>query len=234
MHRFLNCFNKLISQHRLAEIRVLLLFCLISFASCTPKAFKNLNSAGAAFSREQTELFRSGLKESLVYKTVINYKDKEFSSLTYFNVLNDSVFKIILLTSFGNTLLEAEVSRTTFKVNNVISYLNRKPILRLLENDWRLMLAGNFNIALPAVYSEDELMTVFNYTAGRTNNLYHYSKIDNSIVLIESFKGKSRKIIVAVVSTKDAQPEIFSIEHPSLKLKISMSLLKKVSNDTVE
>ena len=92
--------------------------------SCTPEMFKGLKEADSTFTRERTALFRNDLKESLLYKTTIQYKEREFSSLTYFNALNDSAFKIVLLTSFGNTLLEAEISRSAFKVNNVISYLN--------------------------------------------------------------------------------------------------------------
>src|SRR5689334_19969683 len=87
--------------------------------SCTPKMFRKLPLAGGDYKSQQVQLFHPGITESLVYKTVMTYKDKEFSSLTYFNQLGDSAYKIVLLTTFGNTLLEAEISKDNFKVNNV-------------------------------------------------------------------------------------------------------------------
>jgi len=210
------------------------LFFSFYFCSCTPKMFRDLKSAEGVFTKEKTQLFRPGLKESLVYKTVIKYKEREFSSLTYFNELNDSVFKIVLLTTFGNTLLEAEISRNSFNVNNVISYLNRKPILNLFEKDWRLLLAGNFNLEIPKLYADKQGETIFNFGTNRRNGLYYYSSEKNALTKIELYKGQSVRTVVAVDSIQDSQPANFSIEHPTLHLKMNFSLLKKVSNETIE
>src|SRR6478609_1424305 len=79
--------------------------------SCTPEMFKDLKMADTA-AREKTKLFHADTTESIVYKTTVSYKDKEFSALTYFSARKDSVFKIVLLTTFGNTLLEAEISKS--------------------------------------------------------------------------------------------------------------------------
>ncbi len=206
--------------------------------SCTPEMFRGLKSAGGDYSKEMTVLFGPDQKESLVYKTSIKYKykdkDKEFSSLTYLNEISDSVFKIVLLTNFGNTLLEAEISKEKFTVNNVISYLDRKPILKLLENDWRLLLRGNFSCGIPLLFSVNSENKVFDFADGRTHNLYHYNPEDKSVKLIELYHGKSRKVIITVDSVQDQVPGAFTIEHPSLDLKITMSLLKKISNEPVE
>lgn len=196
--------------------------------------FTDLKSADGRYSKGMLALFHAGRNESLVYKAMIKYKDKEFSSLTYVNALSDSVFKIILLSNFGNTLLEAEISRDSFIVNNVISYLDRKPILKLFENDWRLLLGGNFKRSLPLLFSEDTQSTVFDFVDGRTNNLYHYNPVTKSVTMIESFKGKSKKVLVKIHSVRDLQPEVFLIEHPSLHLEIIMSLLKKSDNESAE
>src|SRR5437868_5148881 len=101
--------------------------CLFLF-SCTPAIFRDLKMVDMT-AKEKTELFHADTAESMVYKTTVSYKDKEFSALTYFSGRNDSVFKIVLLTTFGNTLLEAEISKSEFKVENVISYLDRKLLL---------------------------------------------------------------------------------------------------------
>ncbi|CAN5386584.1 hypothetical protein BH11BAC1_BH11BAC1_04810 [soil metagenome] len=229
--------DKIIFDHQyLRLLSTVFLFFFVSFFinSCTPKMFRDLKSAEGIFAKEKTQLFRPGLKESLVYKTVIKYKEREFSSLTYFNELNDSVFKIVLLTTFGNTLLETEISKDKFIVNNVISYLDRKPILNLFESDWRLMLAGNFSDETPFLYSDNPGETIFGLGKNRKHQLYHYSTVKNAMTAIESFKGSSKKVIVEVETFRDSQPANFSIEHPSLHLKLNFSLLKKVSNEIIE
>lgn len=208
--------------------------CCFMLSSCTPKMFTDLKNAEGRYSKGMLALFRPGQNESLVYKTMIKYKDKEFSALTYLNALSDSVFKIVLLSNFGNTLFEAEISRDRFTVNNVISYLNRKPILKLLEGDWRILLGGNLKKSIPKLFTENSQSTVFDFVDGRTNNLYHYDPVTKSVTMIESYKGKSKKVLVSIDSMQDFQPEVFSIEHPSLHLKITMSLLKKASNESVE
>ncbi|MEO8086711.1 MAG: hypothetical protein ABI763_07825 [Bacteroidota bacterium] len=196
--------------------------------------FRNLKSTDGIFTKEKMELFHPGMKESLVYKTVIKYKEREFSSLTYFNELNDSVFKIVLLTTFGNTLLEAEISKEKFKVNNVISYLDRKLILNLFEKDWRLIFAGNFSAETPFLYSDKPGATIFGFGKNRKHQLYHFSSDKNAVTGIESYNGTSKKVIVEVEKVQDSQPANFSIEHPSLHLKLNFTLLKKVSNETIE
>src|SRR5258706_9267890 len=91
---FFNLFNPRHLRSGFAVIGISILF-----PSCTPKMFRDLRGAGTDFKRTDIELFRPGLKESLVYKTTVQFRDKEFSSLTYFNELSDSVFKIVLLTN---------------------------------------------------------------------------------------------------------------------------------------
>ncbi len=226
-------FINLFSRRRLSLVFVSFCWCLL-FNSCSPKMFADLKSGEGRYSKGMLALFHAGKNESLVYKTMIRYKDKEFSSLTYLNALSDSVFKIVLLSNFGNTLLEAEISRDRFTVNNVISYLNRRPILKLLEADWRILLGGNLKTSIPELYSGNSQIMVFDFVDGRTNNLYHYNPVTKSVTQIESYKGKSKKVHVSIDSRQGYQPEVFSIEHASLHLKITMSLLKKAGNESVE
>src|SRR6185503_312011 len=71
-----------------------IIVCGLFLSSCTPKMFNGLKPADPSFQPEKVKLFSPGISESLVYKTNITYKDKEFSSLTYINAVGDSVFKI--------------------------------------------------------------------------------------------------------------------------------------------
>ena len=195
--------------------------------------FRGLPAAGN-FSKEKTQLFRGTIKESLVYKTSAQYRDKKFSALTYFNQMNDSAYKIVLLSTFGNTLLEAELWRDKFVLNNVISYLNKKPLLNLLEKDWRLLLKGNFSFDVPEVYKESQDEIILHYGKHCKNDLYHYGKNNRALTQIERWKGKSKKVIVNVEAYAENVPQDFTIEHVSLHLSLQMTLLKNAGNGTPE
>lgn len=196
--------------------------------------FRDLKPVSPGFTGSFTEIFHPGIQESFVYKTNIQYKDKAFSSLTYFNELNDSVFKIVLLTTFGNTLLEAEISKQDFKVNNVISYLNRKPILSLLEKDWRIVLKSNFSNEAPEIFSSSGDEQVFVYGKGRKNILYYYSESKKSVTKVEAYSGRKVKTLITVNSSFDHKPETITIAHPAFHLQMKMNLLKKVNNESAE
>gem|GEM_PF-5648801 len=232
----LKCFNRQHLRHLRSGFCPVLFWVpfLLLFNSCTPEMFKGLKKTDSVVTVEKIKIFHPVLNGSLVYKTSVSFRDKEFSSLTYVNSINDSVFKIVLLTTFGNTLLEAEISREKFTVNNVISYLDRRPLLKIFEKDWRLLLAGNLSPEIPLAFPPGSGELVFDYKQKRTNHLYHYNLDKKSVVQAESFSGKNRKVIVMVNSYRDSQPESFTIEHPSLHLKMNMTLLKKVNNDPAE
>ena len=217
-------------------ISCLLLVTGLALLPCcrTPEIFRQLKSADGIYEKGMAGLFRSGQPESLVYKSTLTYKDKDFSSLTYVNEVNDSTYKIVLLSNFGNTLLEAQISPQSFNVSSVNSYLNRRPILKLLESDWRLMLGDHLMSSSPALYGTNDNEKIFDFSKGRTHHLYHYKLNTRSVEMIESYSGNKRKVFIEVSSAKDQQPEIFSIEHSSYHLKITMSLLKKVNNETAE
>lgn len=228
-HPFFNRFGLQQMRFVLASVYFCLLLC-----SCTPKMFGGLKTAGDSYSSGMLAIFRPVQNESIVYKTRIEYKEKEFSSLVYLNKMSDTLFKVILLSNFGNTLLEAEVSRDRFKLNNVISYLDKKPILELIEQDWRLLLGGNLKRSIPLLFSQNSQDVVYDFVDGRTHNLYHYDPANKSVTMVESHKGRARKVLVKISSNQNSEPEVVSIDHPSLHLKITMSLLKKVSDETIE
>jgi hypothetical protein len=178
-------------------------------------------------------VFNRGIQESVVYKTELKFRERSFSALTYFKPRSDSVFSLVLLSTFGNTLLEAEISPDDFKVRNVNEYLNRKPFLNLLEKDWRLLLQGNFITASPYVLQEGG-QKIFIYKNGSRNSRYHYSYETASVSRIESFKGNSIKTLIRITPSANPYPLSFSIEHPGMDLSMNFTMLEKPKDDTAE
>ena len=80
-----------------------------------------------------------------------------------------------------------------------------------------------------------KLQTVYRFTEGKSNSsLYYYSQGKESVEMIESYSGKTKKAILNIDRMKPKNPEAITIEHPGMGLKIEMTRLKTPTDDSVE
>jgi hypothetical protein len=197
--------------------------------------FQSVKPADDSFRQEQLRLFTNDTSESMIYKTNLEFRGKPFSSLIYLKKTDDSTYSMVLMTAFGNTMLEGTFSKDKFVFKNVISYLNHAQLLSLLEHDWRLLLRGNLFNERPQVYTSDAGQTVYYFGNGKSDgSLYYYSHGKESVEMIESYSGKTKKAILNIDRMKPKSPEVISIEHPGMGLKIEMTRLKVPTDDSVE
>jgi hypothetical protein len=215
-------------------ISSLYLISICFLVSCTPKVIQSLKPAGEDFRMEQMRLFTNDTSESMVYKTHLEFRGQSFSSLLYLKKTDDHTFSMVLMSTFGNTMLEGPFSNKEFVFKNVVSYLNRKPLLDLLEHDWRLLLRGNLFTDMPQVYSSDTQQTVYQFADEKTTSLYYYSPGKGTVEMIESYTGKSKRAILNIDRMPPKSPESISIEHPGMALKIELTRLKVPTDDSVE
>jgi hypothetical protein len=218
-------------QKFLKNFLYLISFC---FIACAPGMFQSLKPAGDAYRHEQVRLFTNDTSESMVYKTNLEFRDHSFSSLLYLKKSGNDTFALVLMTNFGNTMLEGTFSKDEFIFKNVVPDLNRKPLLDILENDWRMLLRGNLFTDMPQIFSSDELQTVYHFKDGKTDNLYYYSSGKESVEMIESYSGEKKKVIIHIDRMNPKNPEAISIEHPGMDLKIEMVRLKNATDDSME
>src|SRR6187402_2800876 len=87
-------------------------FCL---ASCAPQMFQSLKPADDSYTHEHVRLFTNDTSESMVYKTNLDYRNQQNSSLLYLKKTDDSTFSMVLMTTFGNTMLEGTFSKDKFQ-----------------------------------------------------------------------------------------------------------------------
>ena len=219
-------------------IRILCFSSLLLILGCTPAMFRKLPEAGSNdYSPRYIQAFPDSLPESLIYKTVLQFRENEFNSLTYLSSTGDSVFHIALLTAFGNTILEADMTKDKFNVRNCIPELNRKYILNFIEKDWRLLLSGNLESPEenPQMMADSaRRISIFVFRKGTTHRLYDYKKSKQILEAIELYKGKKRKTRIHFSSVSGGTPGGIWMEHPSLRFSMEMTLLKKAENESDE
>jgi hypothetical protein len=196
--------------------------------------FQSLKPAGDAYNQGMVTLFTNDTSESMVYKSNLDFKGQTFSSLIYLKKTSGNAFNMVLMTAFGNTMLEGTFTNDKFEFKNVVSYLDHKQLLSLLENDWRLLLRGNLMKDVPEIYSIQDQLTVYDFKDGKTNNLYYYSAGKKSVEMIESYSGSNKKIIMNIERMYPKSPESIAIEHPGMNLKINMIRVKNSTDNGVE
>ena len=212
----------------------LFLISLIFLAACSPKVIQSLKPLGEDFQMEKMQLFTNDTSESMVYKTHLEFRGQSFSSLIYLKKTGHHTFSMVLMSTFGNTMLEGTFSKQEFVFKNVVSYLNRKPLLDLLEHDWRLLLRGNLFTDLPHIYAEDSLQTIYQFADAKSTSHYYYSHGKETVEMIESYTGKSKKAVLNIDRMPPKNPESISIEHPGMGLKIELTRLKVPTDESVE
>src|SRR4051812_36677574 len=86
--------------------------------SCS-SGMKSLKPAGEQYHHEQVRLFTNDTSESMVYKTSLEFRSHSLSSLLYLKKTGNDTFTMVLMTNFGNTMLEGTFSKDKFVFTNV-------------------------------------------------------------------------------------------------------------------
>jgi hypothetical protein len=75
----------------------------------------------------------SDSKTDYVYKTNISVYGNELSGIFIAKKINDTTHRIVFTTEFGNKLMDFEISENDFKVNSIVSELDRKILINTLK-----------------------------------------------------------------------------------------------------
>ena len=72
-------------------------------------------------------------KTDYVYKTNITVYGHELSGIFIAKKINDTTHRVVFTTEFGNKLFDFEISEKTFKVNSIVSELDKKILINTLK-----------------------------------------------------------------------------------------------------
>jgi hypothetical protein len=157
-----------------------------------------------------------------VYKTNINVYGKEFSGLFIIKRINETTHRVAFTTEFGNKLLDFEISETDFKINSIVSELNRKMLINTLKADFQLLLRKKF---LVIEQLANENTTVYKCLDAKGFNYLFLAKNDGKLYRIVNASKKKDKIIIDMKSDDGILAQNVNIEHKNINLKITLTYL---------
>lgn len=162
-------------------------------------------------------------KTDYVYKTNISVYGNELSGIFIAKKINDTTHRIVFTTEFGNKLMDFEISETDFKVNSIVSELDRKILINTLKKDFRLLLKKEYLIE---EQFENESADIYKSADGRRANYIFISKKDQKLEKIVHASKTKEKFTLIFNSENNIFAEKIQIIHQNIKLKIELNYFK--------
>ncbi|RUT70692.1 hypothetical protein D0817_09460 [Flavobacterium cupreum] len=206
-----------------STIQYLLINCVLAIVliSCGPVT-KNYSPKKLDKTSYEAPYF-SNPKTDYVYKTNITVYGNEMSGIFIAKKINDSIHRVVFTTEFGNKLLDFEISDKSFKVNSIVSELDRKILINTLRDDFRLLLKKEYLIQ---EQFENESDNIYKSADGNRDNYLFLSKKDQKLEKVIHASKTKEKITLTFSSENNIFAEKIEIIHQNIKLKIEFNYFK--------
>ncbi|MCI9846172.1 hypothetical protein [Flavobacterium pectinovorum] len=165
----------------------------------------------------------SDSKTDYVYKTNISVYGNELSGIFIAKKINDTIHRVVFTTEFGNKLMDFEISETSFKVNSIVSELDRKILINTLKEDFRLLLKNKYLIQ---EQFENEEYNIYKSADGKHDNYLFLSKKDQKLEKILRSSKTKNKLTITFTLENDIFAKKVVILHQNIKLKIELNYFK--------
>lgn len=165
----------------------------------------------------------SDSKTDYVYKTNIKVYGNEISGIFIAKKINDTTHRIVFTTEFGNKLLDFEISDNSFKVNSIVSELDRKILINTLKEDFRLLLKKEYLIQ---EQFENDSDNIYKSKDGKRDNYLFISKKDHRLEKVVHSSQTKEKFTLTFTSENNIFAEKIQIIHQNIKLKIELNYFK--------
>jgi hypothetical protein len=161
------------------------------------------------------------------YKTSIDVIGKHISGLLFIKDMPDSSKRIVFTNEAGLKFLDFEFSSNkSFRVHYIFNQLDKKPVIRLLQKDFALMLALPFkrNEWLGWQNNNDILYGVIE------KQEKHYFITDKdcaSLQRVESGSKRKRMVSLFLFGADRRQPDSMYLRHHTFAMEIKLRKLIK-------
>lgn len=202
-------------------LRFLLPFSILSFfvlQSCKTfelSGVEPLNSEKATVDN----LYFDDAQTDYVYKSQIEVYGNLLSGILILKKINNSTHRIALTSDFGNKMMDFEITDNSFKINYIISDLDKKMVINLLEKDFRLLLKKQYPITESFQNSASE---IYQSVQGKKNYYLFFNKQNNLLSQIIFTEGQKAKINFNYVAKTPILADEIELIHHDIKLKIKL------------
>jgi len=206
-----------------STIQFLIINCFLALAVVSCGSFSKNYTPKKADKTSYDVPYFTDSKTDYVYKANITVYGNELSGIFIAKKINDTTHRIVFTTEFGNKLMDFEISETDFKVNSIVSELDRKILINTLKEDFRLLLKKRYLIQ---EQFENESSDIYKSADGKRDNYLFISKKEQKLEKIVHASKTKEKFTLLFSSENNIFAEKIEIVHQNIKLKIELNYFK--------
>lgn len=204
-------------------IRFLAISVVFLSTSCSLRTTEGLRQITSVHN-EITNPYFANLELDYVYKAKIEVYKKNFGGILIIKKTSPESHRIVMTTEFGSKLLDFEYNGDTFTKNFVVDDLDRKFILNVLQEDFKLLLIENATVV--TAY-ESETNRVYKAKNGKRFDFYFFGKSSEKLERIVNTTKSKEKVEVDFTSSDGKVAEEITIKHNNIKLRIDLEKFKE-------
>jgi hypothetical protein len=149
---------------------------------------------------------------------------KYLSGLLLFKTMPDRSTRVIFSSEMGLNYFDFEFSYDgNFKVHYIIKKMNKKAVIKILRDDFALVLMHNLNPNIKSYFFNTSKC----YTSIIVNDSIRYcSDSLRENVIIERFEKNKLQVNALLGNSKKGIPDSIGISHKNFNFNISLKLLE--------
>ncbi|WP_407405656.1 hypothetical protein [Chryseobacterium sp.] len=157
--------------------------------------------------------------EDQVYKCQIEVYKNHISGIVMIKKLNDSTHRVAITSDFGNKMIDFEISENNFKLNSILPDLDKKIIINLLKNDFRILLKKDFSISETFDNKEFKI-----YTSEKSKEKFYLfvNREDNLLKKLVYTKNNREKMNFKFDAKKHIFADSVNLQHKDYKINIKL------------
>lgn len=197
---------------------------LLTAAACS-SYYKNIRST--ATDHDCIEKIRPHGMASAWFNTGVDVIGNHISGLLLIKEMPDRSTRIVFTNEVGVTFFDFEFGNDgTFAVKKIIDQLNRKAVIKTLENDFSLLLGLPFKGPLQAWQHNG--LQYFGITTAGQRIYFTTASGCGKLASLETGSARKRKVSIALEGADPHAPEKITIRHYTFDMVIT---LKKFDQD---
>jgi hypothetical protein len=146
------------------------------------------------------------------------YKN-DVSGILIIKKISESTHRVVMTSDFGNKMIDFEISENDFKLNYVISDLDKKMVINFLKNDFQKLLKRKFIVKESFENNNSNI-----YLSENKKNMYYlfFNKETNLLKKIIYTQNNKEKIDFSFEAKKPTFAETIEIQHKDFKINIKL------------
>ena len=202
---------------------LLLISCLIFQLSCV-SVYKNLHDTTGDVTSIQK--FRPVITTAL-YKIDVNVIGKYLSGLLLLKTMPDSTIRMVFSNEMGFKFFDFEFAPGgKFKVNYIISKMNRKPVIKTLRNDFELILMSSLDPGTVRIRKDSQYIY---YMFPQKKGFYNYitNPAGDTLVRMERSSKRSPVVEAIMKNYSNGIPDTIGITHTTFHFTIGLKKIER-------